>query len=115
MICCSFLPHVSNKISIILKLLFIIEKFLHKIPQPPTATIHLGNLPLATKHAASDIADRAAVTDYVSITTVRAQHKFKCAFSHITKMSDPRAVLWLFTDRVNILMHFSTVDAPRKY
>jgi hypothetical protein len=63
--------------------------------------------------------DRAAGTGYVSITTVRAQHnyltRFMCAFSHITKMSDPRAVLWLFTDRVNILMHFSTVDVPRKY
>jgi len=66
-----------------------------------------------------DTADWAAGTGYVSITTVRAPHncltKFMCAFSHITKMSDPRAVLWLFTERVSILMHFSTVDAPRKY
>jgi len=110
MICCSFLPHVSKEINIILKFLFIIEKFLHKILQPPTATIHMGNLSLVTKHAASDTADRAAVTGYVSIMTVRAQHicltKFKCAFSHITKMSDPRAVLWLFTDRVNIFYAF---------
>jgi hypothetical protein len=47
-----------------------------------------------------DIADMAAVRGYVSLTTVRAHHnncftKFMCAFSHITKMSDPRAVLWL--------------------
>jgi len=43
----------------------------------------------------------------LSITAVRVQHncltKFMCAFSHITKMSDPRAVLWLFTDRVNCI------------
>jgi hypothetical protein len=66
-----------------------------------------------------DKADRVAVTGYVSIRTVRAQHNcltnFTCAFSHITQMSDPRAVLWLFTGRVNILMRFSTADAPRKY
>ena len=66
-----------------------------------------------------DIADGTAGTGYVSITTVRVQQncltKFMCAFSHITKMSDPRAALWRFTDRVNILMDFSTVDAPRRY
>jgi hypothetical protein len=114
MICCSFLPHVSNEINIILKFLFITEKFLHKILQPPkTYTWETCNM------QQGDIAKRAAVTGYVGITTARAQHncltKLMCAFSHIKKMSDPRAVLGFFTDRVNILMHSSTVDAPRKY
>jgi hypothetical protein len=66
-----------------------------------------------------DKTDRVAVTGYVSVTIVRAQHNcltnLMCAFSHITKMSDPRAVLWIFTERVNILMHFSITDAPTKY
>jgi hypothetical protein len=52
MICCSFLPHVSSKINIILKFLFIVEKFLPKILQPSRATIHMGNLSLVAKHAA---------------------------------------------------------------
>jgi hypothetical protein len=108
-----------TKINIILKFIFIIEKFLHKNLQPPRATRYMGNLSLVTQHAARWHSWQGGITSYVTITTVRAQHNcltnFMCAFSHITKMSDPRAVLWLFTERVNILMHFSTTDAPRKH